>query len=178
LIGVPLILAEGCGAGSGAELDASRRQELQGLVAARGLDPVDPDAIELFLKPTLVLEDQAHRVVVGPVDGDLLDGAGLAFAPAAGYADDHRDEQYGAQTKALPASGCVVDRPGAWAGIVRSHDVHSLLIQSREDAGKRCSRVVASQECERRASDSGRITREFRHMHMWARLVMKAGTVA
>ena len=39
------------------------------------MDPADADAIigELFLEQFLVLEDQADRVVIGPVDGDLLE---------------------------------------------------------------------------------------------------------
>jgi hypothetical protein len=64
---------EGRGPGGGAEVDGARVEELERLVRARALHPAhrDSERSQLLLEPALLFDDQAHGIVVGPVERDL-----------------------------------------------------------------------------------------------------------
>jgi hypothetical protein len=75
LIGLPLILAiRRSGPGGRAEIEGAGVEEFQRLVGAERLYPADLDPVLLqgLFEKTLVLEDEADRVVGGKIDLDLL----------------------------------------------------------------------------------------------------------
>ena len=81
----------------GPEIDGAAIKEFQRLVGAQRLGPAHLDALVLqgLFQETLVLEDQAHRVVGCPIEADLLDLRRLAVTrhqqKRRGAADDTQD---------------------------------------------------------------------------------------
>jgi hypothetical protein len=79
--------------GRRAELDAPGIEELDRLVAPGRLHPLHFDTGQLLFEPSIVFEHEAHRVVVGPVDSDLVDGRLAAIAAVAARGGDHDEGQ-------------------------------------------------------------------------------------
>src|SRR5580698_2048972 len=88
---------QSCGSGGRAEIDALAVEQFQCFIAPETLGPLNrnPIAREILLEKTLVLQNQAHRVVIGIVEPDDFR---LRASPIATSPDHSRNrEQHGQQ---------------------------------------------------------------------------------
>ncbi len=97
---------QGGGTRRGAEIEAAGIEELEGLVAAEAEHPAHRDAVllEFHLEPALLLEHEAHRVVIGVVHMEFAQRIRSARpAGEPGESDRERDHEDCLESRSEPS---------------------------------------------------------------------------